>query len=369
MMYGLYVIPILYVPQYIFRPYMLIDWLTLRHPLTPKLGRVLHEKIMSAMGCIVQFDPSGVMVWEKRSPDWEAIRSDSVGLYWAIQSDGKQEYLVIGASPSSLLNAGVNVFGSLDLKYGCEVVINRASKALEAVLPNWLEWDLKRMDITANYDMGAPAQVKQGLKLLLSTDAPRRKSNSDKRGGDSVYWSPLSALRSGKAYHKGAHLRYLQKKGKIEISDDHLLLADNLIRLELKLGSMWFRRYKEKADWHNFTEKDLATIHYDYFKSLIGGGDVEVYDMGTLLIELEKVSPTKGRALAAHRTWALIKTIGYTQTSDSMNKNTFAKHCVYLRAAGLSSADLCAATIIPFRMKSLILNQPVNSWEEIRRAA
>lgn len=346
---------------------MLIDWLTLRHPLTEKLGKTLHDKIQASMGSIVKISSDGEIVWEKRSPDWDAIRSDSLGIYWSVTGDGQTYYLTIGASPSSLLNAGVNVFGSLDIKEGAEVLIRRAGQALGAVLPSWQEWDCRRMDITANYDMGSPAQVKQALRLLLGTDAPRRRTNSDRKGGDSVYWNPSSTLRAGKAYHKGAHLRFQQRKGNIEIDDDTLTLSDNLLRLELMLGSAWFRR--SKTDWHTFTPKDLAAFHLNFFSSLIRGGDVEVSDMGTLLLELEKHAPTKGRALAAHRTFALIKTIGYSQTKESMSKQTFANHCVLLRAAGLSSADLCAGNVIPFVRRVLVLGECVTSWEQLRKAA
>ena len=346
---------------------MLIDWLTLRHPLTSALGSVIYEKIQSAMGRMVKISPDGEIVWETGVPDWDAIRSDSLGIYWSITGDGEQRYITIGASPSSLLNAGVNVFGSMDLKDCSEVLITKAGQALGAILPNWLHWQCRRMDITANYDMGSSAQVKQALRLLLGTDAPRRRTNSDRKGGDSVYWNPSSTLRAGKAYHKGAHLRYQQRKGNITVDDDILNLADRLIRLELMLGSMWFRRLK--TDWHLLTEENLTAFHLDFFKSLIGGGNVEVSDMGTLLTELEKHAPTKGRALAAHRTWALIKTIGYTQTQSSMPRSTFALHCKYLRSAGLSSADLCAGNVIPFRRKVLLLGSPVTSWEELRRAA
>lgn len=350
---------------------MLIDWLTLRHPLNEQLGQVLHSRILANMGRMVNVSADGEILWEKALPDWEAIRSDSQGLFWSITADGDAvRFLTIGASPSSLLNAGVNVFGSLDLRRGSEVLIKTASKALGVPLPNWKAWQCRRVDVTANYDMGSAAQVKQALRCLLGTDAPRRRTNSDRKGGDSVYWNTTSALRAGKAYHKGAHLRFQQRKGNIQIDDDRLDLADSLLRLELKLGSQWFRRLEQSGkDWHGLTEKDLAAQHENFFSSLIGGGDVEVYDMGTLLQELERHAPTKGRALAAHRTWALIKTLGYTQTRESMGRSTFEHHCQWLRAAGVSGADLCAGKVLEFRRKSLVLNQPVLSWDELRRVA
>lgn len=347
---------------------MLIDWLTLRFPLSGRLGVELNERILSCMGLMTKISPDGVVEWTKPVPDWESIRSDSVGLFWSITADAESTYyLTIGASPSSLQNQGVNVFGSLDIETGAKILIQAAGKALEAILPDWRQWQCRRMDITANYDMGSAAQVKQALRLLLATDAPRRRTNSDSKGGDTVYWNPASDLRSGKAYHKGAHLRYQAKRGNILLDDVLHGLADSLLRLELKLGSRWFRRLDH--DWRDLTPEFLAAEHYNFFSSLIGGSDVEVSDMGTLLEELEKVAPTKGQALSAHRTWALIKSIGYTQTKDSMPKATFMRHMQSLRAAGLSSADLCAGTVILFRRKSLVLGNPVLSWDELRKAA
>lgn len=348
---------------------MLIDWMTLRFPLTKKLGEVLHARIMANMGHMTKVTPDGVLEWVKGVPDWDAIRSDSVGLYWSVTSDGKFDYLTIGGSPSSQQNNGVNVFGSLSIEQGAKTLIRSAGSALDAILPDWKQWDCRRLDITANYDMGNSAQVKQALKLLLGTDAPRRRTNSDKAGGDSVYWNPSSTLRKGKAYHKGAHLRFQARKGNIELSEELHLLADNLLRLELTLGSQWFRRFADKLNWREFTPEFLTAEHHNFFSSLIGGGGLEVKDMGTLLLELEKVAPSKGQALAAHRTWALIKSIGYTQTKDSMPKATFSRHMQSLRSAGLSSADLCAGVVIPFRTKTLLLGEPVLSWDEIRRAA
>lgn len=349
---------------------MLIDWLTLRIPLTRDLGQNLFERILNCMGLTVCVDSDGNEKWRKHALDIDKLRSDAQGLYWSITADGQsQRYLTIGASPASIENDGLNVFGSLDIEHCSTVLINHAGKALKAILPDWTNWQCRRLDVTANYDMGNAAQVKQALRLLLGTDAPRRRTNSDRKGGDTVYWNPASDLQVGKAYHKGPQLRMLVRREDLFVDDETLYLADNLLRLELKLAARWFRRYEASDDWHTLTAYELTEIHHKYFNALIGGGDVEVHDMGTLLIELEKVCPTKGRALAAHRTWALIKSIGYTQTKNSMSLGTFNNHCVWLRAAGVSNADLCAGQVLPFRRQSLILREPVTSWTEIRLAA
>lgn len=351
---------------------MLIDWLTLRIKLDQaEIGQNLLDRILDCMGYTFCVDSDGKQLWCKHALDIDKLRSDSQGLYWSITADGQsQRYLTIGASPSSVENEGLNVFGSTDIQYCSTILIEHAGKALQAILPNWMNWQCRRLDITANYDMGNAAQVKQALRLLLGTDAPRRRSNSDTKGGDTVYWNPASDLQAGKAYHKGAHLRMMARKGKLLLDDETLDLADNLLRLELKLGARWFRRYEqdERDDWHTLTEYELTEIHHKFFNQLIGGG-VEVHDMGTLLTELEKVCPTKGRALAAHRTWALIKTVGYSQTKASMPERTFMRHSADLRAAGISNADLCAGIVIPFRRQQLVLREPVINWSQIRMAA
>ncbi len=349
---------------------MLIDWMTLRISLdVASIGANLRERILECMGMTVCIDSDGHEKWRKHSLDVEKLRSDSQGLYWSITADGQSNrYLTVGASPSSIENDGLNVFGSLDLEHCATVLIEHAGKSLLAILPRWEQWQCRRLDITANYDMGNAAQVKQALRLLLNTDAPRRKSNSDTKGGDTVYWNPTSDLQRGKAYHKGAHLRYQVKRGNLLLDDETLELADNLLRLELTLGARWFRRYEDRQDWHTLTEYELTEAHHKFFNEMIGEG-VEVADMETLLKQLESVCPTRGRALAAHRTWALIKTIGHAQTKESMSKTTFYKHCEYLRAAGVSNADLCAGIVLPFRRQQLVLRDPVTAWTQIRMVA
>ena len=355
---------------------MLIDWLTLRLKIDAfQLGPVLHQRILQYLGLTVCFGSDGLEKWSKHSLDFDKLRSDAPGLYWTITADGQsQRYLTLGASPAAIENDGLNVFGSLDIEHCATVLIEHAGRAFDSILPPLRFWQCRRLDITANYDLGNAAQVKQALRLLLATDAPRRKSNSDSKGGDTVYWSPTSDLQTGKAYHKGPQLRMKVRKGDLLLDDETLELADNLLRLELKLGSRWFRRYEDKYDWHTLTSYELTNIHHKYFNSLIGDGALEVHDMGTLLLELEKVCPTKGRALAAHRTYALISTLGFTQTKESMPKATFMRHCADLRATGLSLADLAAAddknrVIVAFPRRTMILSEPVTSWSQIRRVA
>lgn len=342
----------------------MIDWITLRHPmntLPPELRQRLDENMLY-LSCVTLY---GELRWDKKALDLDSLRSDSPGLYWQIQGDGTQYYLAIAGSPASLEH-GLNVFGSGDLKHCAAVMVRHARKALTAILPDAEHWHIRRVDVTENYRLPGPREVKQALRVLLGADASRARASS--MGGDTVGWNVGSDLRKGKAYHKGPQLRALVNKGKCEASEEQLFLADHLLRLELTLGSRWWRRFEEDGrHWAELTEEDLIAEHLSYFGRFFGS--VEVKDMGTLLNALESVSPTPGQALSAHRTWALIKAVGRENAKLSMPKATWCRHLKFLRSAGLSDADLSSGEIVPFRTHVVTLHEPVRSWEEIRQAA
>jgi hypothetical protein len=44
-------------------------------------------------------------------------------------------------------------------------------------------------------------------------------------------------------------------------------------------------------------------------------------------------------------------------------------HLKYLRAAGISDADLQQGNVVQFRPVRVVLAQPVTCWDELRRAA
>lgn len=124
---------------------LLIDWLTLRLRLDPQRFNALYERVLSCRGRIQCFDADGVLSWEKNTLDVDKLRSDTIGLVWQVQSDGKDEFLVVAGSPASLTNNGLNVFGSLDIKRGAEVLIATARKALQLFLPGVMSWQCRRV--------------------------------------------------------------------------------------------------------------------------------------------------------------------------------------------------------------------------------
>lgn len=346
---------------------LLIDWLTLRCPIVC-LGDAVQQKLLQCMDTVTSVDSDGEVRWQKKHLDLEKLRSDSPGLFWTVQSDGKADYLVAAGSPASL-HFGVNVFGSLDIRANADVLRHTAQKALGAILPPLSVWQCRRIDITGNYALPDEGSVKQALRALLNTDGVRRKASSHAKGGDSVYWSPTSDLRKGKAYHKGPHLRMMARRREdYPITLEQLELADRLLRLEHTLGARWFRRLQMK--WQDITEEQLQGIFNDYFEPLTGG--LEVKDMGRYeIVQLiqEKNGCTEGLALSAFTTYRNIKADGFEETKASMRRSNWFKHLKLLRTAGFTDAQLCAGNVIPFQSVRIILAQPVANWEQLRRTA
>lgn len=350
--------------------HLLIDWLTLRIPLNEKLGPAIHERVLSCLGQVQCWSADGVLMWQKNALDVDKLRSDTPGLCWQVQSDGKQQYLVIGGSPASVEH-GLNVFGSLDIRSGANALLRLARRILRAVLPPLEQWDCRRIDITGNYLLPDPESVKQALRMLLVSDGSRRKASSAKGGGDTVSWNPTSDLASGKAYHKGPQLRYLVKEDKVKASEEQLAAADRLLRLEHKKGSRWFRRFEQKGGcWYRLTAWELWQEFRGFFGRLVEGVEVREMNRQAMVLQLiEANGITEGRAEAAFTTLRNIREDGFEVVKGYLPKATFYRHLKYLRAAGVTDADMHTAKILAFRPVKIVLAEPVGSWEQIRRAA
>lgn len=364
----------------------MIDWMTLRTKMAFMTKDDLLERVHHFIGRMDIFDGAGELVRTKLVMDIDRLRSDSTGLFWQIQHSGKDTFLVIGASPASV-ELGNNLFGSSDVEHCARVLLAKAEEILGISLPSIIDWECRRLDITHNYLMDDNAQVKQALRELRNGDGIRQKASVPK--GDSVYYGEGSDLIAGKIYDKGSQVKHMAKrlhaKGLEQPYEVHEMdVIDKILRMELMLRRRWFDRLQNKKSindfktieqyknykhttpaWLELTSEQLDKLHNDYFSQFIG--NIEVTDMSTLMTKLNEVTPTKGYALASHRTWALIKSIGFEQTRDSMPRSTFSKHCKYLRDAGLSHADLQTSNVLPFRRKTIFISQPVLSWSDVLR--
>lgn len=355
----------------------MLDWLTLKlkresvsaedwQKLEGRAGRVLaisrdvenpndRVRLVTGNGEVV-LDAPGKLEWVTVSR--ESIRSDSHQITVHAGYD-----LEITGSPARVLH-GNNVFGSSDILECFRAMVDFVNRNTGVSLPlDPSAWRVTRVDVTQNYDLGSAAEVRQALSYLRHSEGGRYVVRTK---SETVYWSPNSDVRSGKAYHKGPHLQYQNKKNQCQVTEEEIILADRLLRLELSLKNHFWREQSTKP-WHAYTENDLNEIHNKFFSQLIG--KIEVVEMDSILNVFEKVAPTKGQALAAFRTWSLIKAVGSLETQASMPRATWMRHRKVMFDAGLTWADLHAQNIVPLRRRTIELGQPVQSWSDLRMAA
>lgn len=338
----------------------MIDWCTLRLPYAqaPELA----DHLAAYSDRIVRIGKTGEIVWEVSA--WDSVRSDSHGL--SMRSGGDSFF--IQGSPARVVGDGLNVFGTDDVLLAAQSMIAYASKAVGLHLPaDPRKWKLSRLDVTYNYFLPSLADVRSALAYLRGVEGGRYRVSQ--QSGDTVYWSHRSHLRSGKAYAKGPHMRYLLSKcDDMTLAEDQLSLLDCLLRLELSLKSQFWRE-RSPFPWYAYTPALLRELHAAYFEQMIGDVEVPVSHL-EFLQSLERVAGSPGKARAALATWQTIKVLGYETTRCSMPARTWYRHLAALRAVGLGDGDLATGSVLPFRRrKLLVLDSPVTSWDELRKIA
>lgn len=351
-------------------PY-LIDWLTLRLPISAASHPALFARVASYSGHLVSTDCNGEVKWTKKLLDIDSLRSDAPGLYWQLTGDGKTDVLVIGASPASLEH-GLNVWGSIDIHHCASVLIACASKSLQLILPPPASWQCRRIDVTANYALPDAASVKTALAQLLVASGARRRASSHNRGGDTVYFSPSSDRAKGKVYHKGPQVLNLWKKNKLATLPPEYELLDQIIRFEHTRAAKWFRELEDsKQHWLDLSPEKLIALHTEFFVPLVGHG-IEVKNMEKIQIVAAIMTAnqcTENQARSAFYTYHSCRNEGFEVTKDYMSRATFYRHQRMLRIAGISDSHLRTASIIAFPKIRFDLAKPVGCWDDIRRAA
>lgn len=345
---------------------MLIDWVTARLDLQGFFSQKECETLRNHGDRIQRFDPkTGEQRWE--SSCWESIRSDSHQLSMRVGSDA----LWVQGSPARIIGNGCAVFGSgassaLDV-VGC--VERMAGYAFESfhVEPRGTakDWQVSRIDVTGNLVLADLSEVREALRVLRDVEGGRYRVSQ--QAGDTVYWSHLSRIQSGKAYAKGPHLRYQAKRGNgIDYSEEQLLMAQRLLRLELKIGSQHLREKRSGREWHEMTADDLRKLWAEYFDRMVGG--VEIRDDADLRDRIFLNAESDGRARAAWGLWCQIQTQGRERAREMTTKTSWYRNLKLLRKSGLADADLSVGQVVQLRRR-IIECTHVHSWDELRKSA
>lgn len=332
----------------------MIDWLTMHLDVPEHLWALCSAHAAQNWHVQKVCPATGEVEWS--APCRESVRSDTHQVTIKVSASR----ITISGSPARSMGLAHNVWGSDNLIECGEAHLRLAQEALPGIpLPGREAWVISKVDVTHNYILGAAAEVRQALAYLREYDGGRYKV--DTRRGETVYWSLGSAMRSGKAYHKGPHLRMMVEKGKAQAELWELQLAELLLRLEMMLGNEWWRRVR--AAGKNQWCVDLEGEFKAYWSGLIG--KVEVVEMSELEL-IRKVAPTEGLALAVYRTWGLVKMLGHREAAESMPVRSWQRHRKILFDAGLSWGDLAKGEVVPFRRRLLVLERPVNSWADVQ---
>ena len=335
---------------------MLIDYLTLA--ISPMvLSREMYEALYSQQDTVLCMSPDGEVKWSK--PTHQIMRSDTHQITFRLD-----QTLDIMGSPAHFMGVGHdNVFGSMDIRECFHAMVSFVANRIGCELPlDPRLWKVRRVDVTGNFYLNTLTDVKQALSDLRHSEGGRYQV---KTAAETVYWSQGSRLRSGKAYAKGPHMeKMVKKKQFLEISQKQLDMLQGLLRIELQLGSQfWRKKKKQHQHWYTFTSKRFKAIFDEYFQPLIG--QVEVSEMSDILDKLYEVAPTPRRAEAALNTWLRIKEYGLEKTRGKISRSKWYQDKKLLNQAGLGWSDFQQRRIVPFRRKTIILGDPVTSWDDL----
>ncbi|MHB8406433.1 MAG: phage/plasmid replication protein, II/X family [Gammaproteobacteria bacterium] len=335
----------------------MIDWLTLWADATSLPAESLNA-LLATQDRITRITPDGVIKWETTAHD--SVRSDSHQITIRLGSR-----FCIQGSPARVMG-GNNVFGSGDIRECAWDMIDFVARERNIVLPPLDIWSVTRVDVTHNYALDSPSMVRQALAELGLADGGRYQKRTM---AETIYWSPNSAVRSGKAYAKGPHLRMQLKKGQASATSEQLALADCMLRLELSLRNQFWRREATKS-WLEYSEGDFDRLHAAYFRPLVGS--VELVEMDKLLDICIKTAVgmrrSEAQGKAAYRYWLLVKAIGLQEARALTPKSSHYHHMKVLIEAGLGYADFQARNVVVFRRKQIALDMPVRTWNDVRKA-
>jgi II/X family phage/plasmid replication protein len=343
----------------------MIDWITARLEEKFLMNEDLRD-IQNLQDRIVRMNSdTGEIVWETSA--WESVRSDSHQIAFRCTGDA----VWIQGSPARIMGDGCNVFGfgasqSMDLAKCVKQMALFVSNMIGIQLPLEPEkWKVSRVDITENLMFETLEQVRDTLRILRNVEGGRYRVSQ--QAGDTVYWSKNSKLKKGKAYAKGPHLQYLNKKANSSkhYSREEIERANRLLRLELTLASQFWRERCEKP-YYELTPEDLRNYWNEYFMRMLGGQEVK--NDTELKDNIYQAAPTDGQAKSAYGTWAIIKSEGWERAKEMHSKRTWYRNLKILRQAGLSDAELSNAQVLPFKQK-IIEFQIVTSWNELKLVA
>lgn len=345
----------------------MIDWMTLTIDAS-EIERKYHSVLKHQSESILHLDVDGAIkressLFARVSPDTEKHSSDLFGLSINFGSQ-----LVICGSPARTSKTH-NLFGSSHPLLCFEMMVNFVERCLDIKLPKSPKlWNCTRIDYNRMYELGGHTGVLQALNFLRHSES--RGANVT-CAGTTVYWDKNSTYLSLKAYDKFQDLKRTMRQKKTFLTAEELALCESLLRFEMKLGRHYMYRQEERTGrkWYDYTAKDLADIFNEKLNQIIGK-EMNITNHKGLRQKFQesaiKLGFTPMMGSRAYSTFNMIKVEGLETVKREMKKSTFYLHKKIMRHAGLSNADITTGRILEFRRKSIIIDQPITSFNQLR---
>lgn len=333
---------------------MFIDWLSMVMEVQTAEDRELVRRLGQGRDvCVKIRDGEPVVEWYPR----ESKRSDSHTLQVGLTANR----ITLDGSPARLY-ADNNVFGDSDARASALKMIRSASKSSGVILPSLDRWRCTRLDLTQNYALENIGQVRSALGELSKVAGGHLKVSTFK---ETPYWNRFSPLWSAKAYAKGPQLAQHVKEGKSTATDRQLVDANRLLRLEVTIKNRLIRA--GHLNWESMTPERLVVLFLEIAEKIIPPNVGDISSEAQLCeAAIAKFGTRKGRALYAF--WSVVKAQGVEATQETFSRTMWFYRTRDLRALGVSLSDLNSGQILAFRPKAIVA-RPVDSWDDLRRAA
>lgn len=215
------------------------------------------------------------------------------------------------------------------------------------VLPDYSEWEVCRVDVSANYNLGSPEAVEEYINELKTMYYPRRNHKKGTFQGEfdgSVNWPAKANIL--KVYDKGKEFKAHDKKRLCKILSDVEMkkvqeTASCTLRVELGMRKHYLRElYGEKG--RAVKVKDLnEDLLYPVFEAFVasklkGGVAMECVRTSDRVLErlVDVYGKRKGRNM--HGAWMMLATHGELYVREQYSKATFCRYMADLRAANVA---------------------------------
>lgn len=307
----------------------MIDTIRIKSPyISENIANIIREKSIMRLGIDLETNEEIYNITTKQLKNtWE--NSIMIRVEKDRESLNDLYYILVECSVHKL-KLGHNIYdGFEDYHEAVRYLIEFIEGKLNIKLPNYLDWEVRRIDIAENFIFKNKETVYQWFKLMKLKRYPRRKPSIFKDNG--LYFAGRST--TWKAYGKGDEFRRHDFK-RIRDKDESLAfgllaLADRILRIEveIKLPKLKYD-FKNKVIYvKDITNEYINSIYDKETKKVIREGEEvkkinDIYEVKELLY----LKYSKNQARSLYMTFLNLCQFGEEITREEMSNSTWYRH-------------------------------------------